>query len=541
MTLLKHKTKSFALLLIALIVGISIFQACSDIYFFRSNYTQANKILHEEKSLGEKFFLKAHTKNGNVYILKDTWSIDTVNHRVVGKGIVYDFNREKIQESKFHIPIDSVAIFETNKSLSEAEYGRIGILTIFTAVNLVGVVYCQANPKACYGSCPTFYINEDDNFHYSDAEGFSNAISPSLEYGDIDALKNDKLFNHRFVLNMKNEALETHVVRDIKLIAAPRKNGEHIFQSPNDDFYKSKKIHTLTHATVNQNDITASLQHPDYNEYFSFADTENLSSKEELIITFDQISNNDQLGLVVDFRQTLMTTYFIYSAMGYMGDEVSDMFAELERNPELAKKLDSGIKSELGNIDIYTWDENSKEWIFQNGLYETGPIAINRQIVPLNVKSTASPIKIKIIMNKGLWRLDYIGLAKNLEKVEPYYLSPSQIDKNGNINATALANILHEEKQLISMPGDRFKLYFDLPTEHQDYELFLYSKGYYLEWMRENWLAEKNMFKLNQMLNDSKSYLRSETKAYKEYEKTMEQQFWNSKINTKSFTYHENK
>jgi len=41
------------------------------------------------------------------------------------------------------------------------------------------------------------------------------------------------------------------------------------------------------------------------------------------------------------------------------------------------------------------------------------------------------------------------------------------------------------------------------------------------------------------MIYMPKKYLKDEAKNFKEYEKTMEQEFWNSKIDTKTFSYYE--
>ena len=89
------------------------------------------------------------------------------------------------------------------------------------------------------------------------------------------------------------------------------------------------------------------------------------------------------------------------------------------------------------------------------------------------------------------------------------------------------------------MPGSEYKFNFILPASDSDYELFLYSKGYYLEWMREHWIKDENMFKLRQMVESPKTFLKTEAKDYKLYEKTMEQEFWDSKIDTKSFSYYD--
>ncbi len=519
------------------IVTIAI-QSCSTNYF-RSNYKDTNSLIHQTKNLKTKPFLKAHLKNGDICLLKDSWDVDTTRNIVSGNGIKYNFNRKNVFEGSISIPIDSVAIFETNIKIQNPEAGRIIALSILAGLDVAVGLFCLANPKACFGSCPTFYINENDNFHYADAEGFSNAIAPSMEYFDIDALNNKLISKNNFSITMKNEALETHCVKDVKLFACPRKEGERIYQSPINDFYLCENIYSLTQAKANEGDITALLNNQDKQERFSLTDENNLSSKEEIYLSFDNIKNTNDLGLILNFRQTLMTTYFIYSAMGYMGDEVGDIFAKIESNKETKEKLKGGIKKELGNIDIYLWSEQKKEWVLQNGFYETGPIAINSQFIPLQNLSLNSKVKLKIILNKGLWRIDYVALTSIKEKVKPIEISSNSIFNKGELDNSALSAINNPDKYLIAMPGSEYKFNFTLPDQNTDYELFLYSKGYYLEWMREHWLKDKDLPKLTQMVDNPKKYLKEEAKNYKRYEKTMEQEFWNSKIDTKTFSYYE--
>lgn len=58
-------------------------------------------------------FLKAHTYDGRVYILS-SWKVDSENQTVTGQGEILNVNRETLETGEFTIPIDSVAIFETN-------------------------------------------------------------------------------------------------------------------------------------------------------------------------------------------------------------------------------------------------------------------------------------------------------------------------------------------------------------------------------------------------------------------------------------------
>lgn len=519
----------------AVIFGI---QSCAN-YYFRSNYKDANSLIHETKSLQTKPFLKAHLKNGDVCILKDSWKIDTTLNIISGNGAQYDFNRKQTFQGSINIPIDSVAIFETNVKILNPEGGRITALSLMAGLDVVVGLICFTNPKACFGSCPTFYINENDNFHYADAEGFSNAISPSMEYYDIDALSHKRITNNIFSITMKNEALETHCVKDVKILAYPLKKEERVYQSPTNDFYLCENNYSLSLAKADEGDITTLLKNQDKQERFSLSDANNLSSKEEVYLTFDNVKSTDNLGLILNFRQTMMTTYLFYSAMGYMGDNVSDMFAILESDEKMGNKFDATTK-ELGNIDIYAWNEQKNNWEYQIGFYETGPIAVNRQFIPLQNIQSNSKIKIKLVLNKGLWRVDYASLANIKKQVTPIEISPTTIFNKGKLDNIALGEINSPNKYLLSMPGSEYKFNFALPNADADYELFLYSKGYYLEWMREHWIKDKDLLKLKQMVDNPKKYLREEAKNYKQYESTMEQEFWNSKIDTKTFSYYEN-
>src|ERR1035437_3247794 len=74
-------------------------------YYFRSNYKNANTLMHSQQDLLVKPFMKAHMKNGEICILKDTWAEDTVRGFISGYGIRYGFNRNKTFEGNISIPI----------------------------------------------------------------------------------------------------------------------------------------------------------------------------------------------------------------------------------------------------------------------------------------------------------------------------------------------------------------------------------------------------------------------------------------------------
>lgn len=530
---MRTSTRFLNLLTASLIILTS---GCSN-YKFRSSYRSANALLHDMKKINEQPFLKAHHASGKVYVLGQDWQIDTIKGTVSGAGTLYDFNRKALINGSLEFPIDSILIFETNRKIVNPESSRITALGILTGVNLAIGVLCWTNPKACFGSCPTFYMDGHSNIHQADAEGFSNAISPSLEYTDVDALNNPTVKGH-FALTMKNEALETHVVRQANLLAVPRLPGQTIMHARNNKFFTADAMVKPSVVSDGQIDITNKVLHAEGDEWFSLADERNMSSKQDLIAEFDVPASSVELGLSIYFRQTLMTTYLIYSALQYMGDEVSDVFAMIESQPELRSSLNKGIHGELGEIEVWLWNKKNDKWELQGNVYETGPIAINKQIVPFSSVADGKT-KVKLRLNRGLWRIDQLSLAVGMKEVEAIEIKPSKVFYKGAKDASALRQLTNPEKQLLSMPGDEFRLVYQMP-DASDYALYLSSRGYYIQWMRDNWVNMKDMRKLRLMITQPATYLRNEAAAYKSYEAAMEDAFWTSRIDTKTVHYYEN-
>ncbi len=72
-------------------------------------------------------------------------------------------------------------------------------------------------------------------------------------------------------------------------------------------------------------------------------------------------------------------------------------------------------------------------------------------------------------------------------------------------------------------------LVYDLPGFAEDYELFVESRGYYIEWMRDEWLADEDMTRAAEMFLAPQQALRRLAPEFKQVEAEMENVFWNSK------------
>ena len=132
-------------------------------------------------------------------------------------------------------------------------------------------------------------------------------------------------------------------------------------------------------------------------------------------------------------------------------------------------------------------------------------------------------------MTKGNWRIDYVALAKLSKPVQPVRLKPYQVLKEGVIDQRALTLLSDSLNQLVTLPGDRYTLKFQLPKSAPSYELFLESRGYYLEWIRKEWTEEENPYLLSELWFNPRSLLKRLAPQFKKVEKEIEDCFWNSR------------
>ncbi len=466
-------------------------------------------------------FLKAHMHNGKVYILS-SWKVDSENQMVTGQGEILNINRETLRKGEFTIPIDSVAIFETNTAKPSS---TIASMTIITGASIVLTAFCLANPKACFGSCPTFYVS-DGNHPILQAEGFSASVAPVLEASDIDALYHAQPTDRCFEIQMKNEALETHVVRYVDLLAVKRQSGERIFSAGDGTFWETDTIVNPSAASAPEGDCLPLLRSIDGQERFSEADPEYLATRETIDIEFDAMPD-DRTGVVIAARQTLMSTFLFYQGLAYMGRSVGEWIAALERRDVTVEKASTGIGRTLGGIEVLLQDETD-EWIPVGKVNETGPLATDVHLVKLPLIKRER-VKIRLRLTQGHWRLDAVKLVKLGKQLNPIRLPPVTVNQNG-VSADQAQQLLTDPNvALTTLPGETYTLIYHLPKDFEDYELFLESRGYYLEWIREEWLADENPALTAMMLFNPERALRVLAPEFKKIEPDMEEIFWSSR------------
>jgi hypothetical protein len=106
---------------------------------------------------------------------------------------------------------------------------------------------------------------------------------------------------------------------------------------------------------------------------------------------------------------------------------------------------------------------------------------------------------------------------------------PHTVRRDGAADRSALRALLDPSRTLVTMPGDALDVSYRLPSAKHGHELFLESRGYYLEWMRQEWIAEEDPLLAMRLLVDPAGMLRLLAPAYKRGEAEMEGIFWGSR------------
>jgi hypothetical protein len=463
-------------------------------------------------------FLKAHMQDGSVYVLQ-SWDMSRDHVQLTGTGTLFSAERDTLQHGQLHVDVDSVALFETNVLKTS---GTIVPLTVFTAITAAIAVACITNPKACFGSCPTFYASDGTGPRLQ-AEGFSASISPALEETDVDALFHATAVEGQVDIEMKNEALETHVVRHVNLLAAPRAPGSRVFADLEGGFWESPSLAAPTSAIGPEGSCLPLFRDADGAERYSAADSAYLGAKEIIELTFDDVPLQTS-GLVIGCRQTLLSTYLLYQTLAYMGRDAGYWLSRIGRSSHRGGQ--TGMRAIMGGIEVLVQDSRGN-WTVVDQITEHGPLATDFHVVPLG--RVGEPLHVRLRMTKGNWRIDYVALAALSGPVQAVRLQPAEVLRDGVADDQARALLCDASEAITTLPGDTYTLRYRMPAGSADHELFLESRGYYLEWIREEWIKEENPFLLAEVLADPKAALMRLTSPFKTVEAGMEECFWRSR------------
>lgn len=468
--------------------------------------------------------LKVHHYSGRLDVLS-SWRVEG-DSLLLGMGNRYGVLRGlEAANAQVRVPFDSIALLESDNPEVALSFGNT-LLNVWTVAWGLTTGICAFDPKTCFGSCPTFYLDARDA-DKPVAEGFSSSIANRLEATDLDDLHLVQAGGERVALRMLNEAIETHVVRWVKLKAVPlpADPGVAIAATASGEFHAVRDVRPPIRCTVGGGDCRAALATNDAIEYHGLTDPNDLGRPDTMLVAFDAPAG--ALGLLLSARQSFVSTFVLYQTMAWLGVDAGQWLARLERGDPAVLLPLAAVNQALGTVRVMR-ETAAGTWQPVATYDEAGPIALDQQLIPLGTQAVSQRVRLRFIFAQGNWRFGHASLVQVGETLVPHTLDPVHAQQTGHGDVAAL--LTDSARALTLFPGDAVALAFDLPTDNRRYAVFLESRGHYYEWMRGEWLAERDPAMVSLLLSNPTAALRRIAPMYKAREAAFEDSFWASRF-----------
>jgi hypothetical protein len=463
---------------------------------------------------------KFHMLDGRLYVL-DEWTAE--GDQIRGRGREYGVERALVREGTFALRRPEVALVETSRK--EANKAIIPI-AIITGASVAASVVCLTNTKACFGSCPTFYVPTEGGRWALQAEGFSSSIARIFEADDLDDLPDARPEGGAITVAMRNEALETHMVRGLSLLAVKGPPGSAVLRG-----FRSGYLAVGPSAPASSCDAgdagCAALAARDARELELESDGVNLAARTSVTLRWPAPGQRE-VALVLTARNSLMSTFVLYHMMALHGRGAGEFMASVERGDPHAIAGLASFDQILGGVEV-SWRQKDGAFQPAGSLGYIGPIARATRGLSFAVDAPSEPVEVKLSFARAHWKIDAARLAPVMaDGLAPVEILPQVIEAKGRDPAEVAASLRGQGDRVVTLPGDEIVLRFPLPaaaTAAGSTGYFLHSRGYYYEWMRDEWLRDEDPAKARAYIDDPARALRELAPSYRTIEPSMESVF----------------
>lgn len=416
------------------------------------------------------------------------------NGELRAEGEHYSLTLDRIDRGVIAVPIDSVAALETYRT--RINYFTSGLATTLatTAVTGATVVGGTALAAAIFGSCPTVY-SESDSGLVLEAESFSNSIAPLLELRDVDRLHATADASGRIQLEIRNEALETHYINHLELVEVAHEKGAYAVPGNLGSALVLRDVQAPPRIVDRAgNDVTSVLKAVDSLVYRT---DERVLEAVRSTDPMDHIDlvlptpETDTVAVVLRLKNSLLNTVFFYDfmlasqgihALDWLGKELETVSMAIEMSDFYARRM---------GLRVSVWEDGAYRQI--DRVNEVGPIAWSDVAVPIPVPAGDS-LRVRLSFIADAWRIDRAAIASHVRTESAHTIPVHRVlDAQKNAHSDALDRVLQpDEDYLVTSPGTRFWVEFEAGPAAAGTErtFFLAAQGYYIEWIRGDWVRD---------------------------------------------------
>jgi hypothetical protein len=431
--------------------------------------------------------VKAHLLDGStvVYAGGVTVARDTLH----GEGSRYDL--ALVQRGRVsRVPLDSVVGMENFRNSVNAPASAM--LTV--GATALGALGTAALMVAIFGSCPTIYSDSAGTL-VLEAESFSYSIAPLFESRDVDRLGVRPGPDGEVWLEIRNEALETHYLNHLELLAVRHRPGEVVVPVAGAAPVAIADLRAPLRATDRSGrDVLASLAAVD-GEAFATDPTHLARAgladmRDHVDLVFPAPPRGaDSVALMLRLRNSLLTTILLYDVMlGDAGARSLDWLGSEMEQVGSALELGQWYNRHMG-LRILVWDGGEYRQVAR--IPDTGPIAWKDVAAVIPVPAGGGDLRVRLDFVTDGWRIDRATLATAVRTPDVRAFPVSRVTgADGRPDAAVIpALAVPDDRYLETRPGQRFTLHFDTGlADAAEHTFLLGSQGYYTEWIRQGWI-----------------------------------------------------
>ncbi len=430
--------------------------------------------------------VKAHLADGSTVVFLSGVTVDS--QAVRGNGNRYSLTLRD-SSAVTSIPLDSIVGMESFEQATNAATSLI-VSVLATGVLAVGTGLAAI---AIFGSCPTVYADSAGTARLQ-AEGFSYSIAPIFESRDVDRLRIVPAADGSVRLEVRNEALETHYLNHLELLAVTHAPNETALVDELNRLVVVADQRSLATAIDRRGrNVARTLAAEDGHVYSTDARTmrqAGLTDLEDWIeLTAPAPPGADSVAIVLRLRNSLLNTTLLYDVMlGDPGARSLDWVGKDLKQVGPALAVAQWYQQRMGmNVAV----SDGHQYRVVAHLRDTGPIAWKDVAIVVPVVTPGS-VRVRLSFPMDNWRVDRVAVAGRFRRVSPVVIPLAEVREGTTLNPTALASMRNADgRYLRTSPGQRFTAVFrpDAGTAGER-TYFLAAQGYYVEWMRPNWLRD---------------------------------------------------
>lgn len=389
------------------------------------------------------------------------------------------------------LPLDSVVAMESfHAAVRPGETFLVSAVATAGATAISIAIICAIDPK-CFGSCPTVYTDSAGTA-LLEAEGFSYSIAPLFERRDVDRLRAQPDSGGTLRLEIRNEALETHFINHVELLAAEHAPDEWVTTDPHGQPVAVRGLAPPAAARDRAGrDVLAALRAHDGQVFTTDPRTLAAATARDLDDWIDlelaAPAGADSVALAFRLRNSLLATVLLYDLMlGEQGPRALDWLARDLSRIGPAVRVGRWAVQHLG-LRLLVWD--GAQWRAAGRFADSGPVAW-KDVVALVPTLGQTHVRVRLQFAADNWRLDRVAVAAAWRRIEPVTIPLAAVyDAAGARDSAAQLALAAPDERYLESSGGRWMRVEFRPPAGAVRTYFLAWQGYYIEWLRRDWLT----------------------------------------------------